>query len=180
MSLTENESKLLELTMQYLQPYGNFDFFEKMKLIENNHYETVTKIYTGTQQLYICDFLVENGFAIRRKDVNPNGTEIQLTDKGRDLKDDGSLPLYLTHVRTLQSDRKRESQRNEYQYWVNVSIAISTGVAAVFYVFGIFDFFEKHHLNWRYVAYFSSGVVSTLLIWLIVKQLSKLSDKSKK
>src|ERR1700679_187060 len=102
--MTTNETKLLNLTMQYLPLYGEFDFFEKMKMIDNNHVETVMQIYTGTQQLYICDYLVENGFAFRRRDLGTNYTYIQLTSKGRFLKECGTIEDYNEHL-------KRESDK---------------------------------------------------------------------
>jgi len=86
-------------------------------------------------------YLVNNGFAINRHDIKI-GDNIyrQLTDKGRELKDVGTIASYKILMaqkakKLINSEKQRtnEEKRNKYQFFINVCLAIFTGVAAVYY-----------------------------------------------
>ncbi len=99
-------------------------------------------------------YLIGNGFC--REDTNeiPDSfgsgltytiTRIHFTDKGRLLKQKGSIHQYYQYLQEekrkaeiAEIDRKIQSQRNRYQYWINVSIAVATGIAALYYFLEIF------------------------------------------
>lgn len=146
----------------------------------------------------ILQFLVGEGFAINRHDIGDKTILYrQLTDKGRELKECGSIEAYHAKIDLLRAGeeeertwRKETSRRqhrlaekqmelSQNQYIVNIWIALSTGVVAVLGFFQMFDYYYKHTLNWQMIAYFSTGLGVGLLIWLIVWQLLKLLRKQK-
>jgi hypothetical protein len=123
------------------------------------------------------EYLIENGFAINRHDIIVDGRIYrQLTDKGRSLKKCGSMEAYrlLCQEQDLKMEyeidkKDREAQRNIYQYWINVSIALSTGIAGVYYTVQLYDGTPKSH---PYLAFFLClGII--LVLSVIISQLLK-------
>lgn len=163
--------------LPYFYPYGEIDICK----ITFSIVEEGSKIYTYTldekSRLILNSWLVGEGFAVKRYDIDKDGGIIQLTDMGRDLKNCGSISKYSDFERAkkeevlqLQNDRKRETRRNELQYWVNVSIAISTGAAACYYLLEI----HSHHKNaFSLLTYYATCVplvvVFAILLWLLLK-----------
>ena len=79
-------------------------------------------------------WLIFNGFVINRHDIQQAGrTYRQLTDKGRVLKEHGSVKSYkkteaekTMDIELEKQYRKSEQQRNKYLFWITVCIAVST------------------------------------------------------
>ena len=62
--------------------------------------------------------------------------------------------------------RAMEVQRNKYLLLITFAIGVGTIVAAFYYAFYLFDYYNQHSLNWNFCAYFLTGLVTGLLIWL--------------
>jgi len=172
--------KTINLYLESMPPFGEFTLqdvatngiepllFESFLGYDNNH----SKAY---------NYMYEQGFLIKRHDIKINGIEyVQLTDKGRQLKEIGSIEGYNEHLK-IQNDKALEkeilsdrlSQSSLLSNQVNLLIAIGVTVSAVYYIFGLFDFYEKHTLNTQMYEYFLTGlgvgIVGTLLIIYLIK-----------
>lgn len=90
-------------------------------------------------------YLVDNGFAINRHDIKiEDNIYRQLTDKGRQLKDVGTIASFKKLVtqqekKIIDNENQRinEQRRNKYLYLINLCLAIFTGIAAVYYTLEI-------------------------------------------
>ncbi|HYD22127.1 MAG TPA: hypothetical protein VEB40_11675 [Flavipsychrobacter sp.] len=147
----------------------------------------------------VLDYLVENGFAITRSDIQDEWKMYrELTDKGRELKQCKTIEAYNAKIQEQQDKMeaealwRAETSRNQVrlaeeqavlsknQYLVNICIAVATGVMAILGFFQLTEFYEKHTVNWRYVAYFLSGAAITLMLLLLRWQLKKYLNKDEK
>jgi hypothetical protein len=146
--MTVKDVLLLDLTLEHIPSNAEFVFIEKMKLIDNDYADLVRKAFTAEQHLNITDYLYDYGFANKRKDLNPNGTVIQLTDKGRELKECGSL---LDYHRKISNDRIRQlqteqlellrSKRETVLYRLTIWISASTVVMGILALIQIWEIF---------------------------------------
>ncbi len=112
-------------------------------------------------------YLVDNGFAFNRHDIKVEGKIYrQLTDKGRELKEYGSIEEY-NRIQKLKEDKiisdiakqameaqrnDNEYLRNKYQFWVTVSIGVSTGLAALYYMLEVLRI--QYHLGLPHHVFF--------------------------
>jgi len=106
-------------------------------------------------------YLVDEGYAINRHDINsPDKLYRQLTDEGRKLKSLGTLKKYVDFLALQEqklndfADQKaREVQRNIILYRVTILIAISTAVAAIYYLLETLRI--QYHLGLPYHFFFN-------------------------
>ncbi len=169
--------------------------------------QIIRQYEANKRQEDVLNYLVNRGFAINRHDIKDGrGTHRQLTDKGRELKECGSIEAYkakITAVREAdEAERKwrEETSRrqhqlaieqaelskqqailNKNQLFVNICIAVATFVAALYSSFQILDFYEHHYVAWREAAYFASGLVLAFLLllvgWLLKRIFRKISKR---
>jgi|GEM_PF-4997964 hypothetical protein len=137
-------------------------------------------------------YLVEQGFAINRHDINADNVIYrQLTDKGRMLKECGTINAYNQLLSAQKEEeakeiewRKETSRRQHHlaevqadlsknQLHVNIWIALSTAVGAVYGFFQLTDFYSQHSLNLQHCAYFLSGFVLAVIAMLLIRLLMK-------
>ena len=138
----------IDQILPYLPSYGEFDFFERMKHIKSNEMPEFADYPTGTQHIPAPEYLVENGFALNRIIYSEDLeflTKIfyQLTDKGRDLRNCGSLRAFFIQQEEKEKNLKRKQQIEKYTYRIQVSIAIATGIAAIYYAIEITKSIQK-------------------------------------
>ena len=91
----------------------------------------------------VMQYLVAEGFVINRHDINDKTTLYrQLTDRGRELKQCGTIEAYkelskqkleaiAADVARQATERQRsdnEYERNYYLFWITAAIAISTAL----------------------------------------------------
>jgi hypothetical protein len=118
--------------------------------------------------------LLESGFATK----NYNGSDyskysLHLTEKGRDLKEQGSLSNY-DNFKKMEEDRLRlQSQQNLYSFWFVVFAAIGTCVSAVFDSAQLFVLSDTYGFEYTYFLVFLFGVGITLLSQRILKIIKK-------
>lgn len=134
----------------------------------------------------ITNYLIDKEFAEYFKDpfignlaANWSSKELILLDKGRKLKDCGSIQEYFKMIQNEEQLRNHLNQTVLRNYYINVCLAVSTGVAAVYYLFELFDFFQTHSLNWQHTAYFLSGLGTGLLLNWLTLQIKKYLNRSK-
>lgn len=91
----------------------------------------------------VVQYMVHNGFAIFLHEIKDSGNIIyaQLTDMGRELKELGSIEAYNAKQEenkakevAAERDRQLQEKRNHYLYYINLSIAVSTVIAAIYYI----------------------------------------------
>ncbi|MBO6659620.1 MAG: hypothetical protein JJ909_00890 [Roseivirga sp.] len=109
--MDSKEIEILDHTLQHVPLYGTFIFFDKIKLVDNVFFESVHESYTGRQHLTIVDYLHENGFVVKRLDIDKSGQTIQLTDKGRELKESGSFISYQQKITNEELNNKLDKKR---------------------------------------------------------------------
>lgn len=130
----------------------------------------------------VLQYLVQHGFAVNRQDIsNEEHLYRQLTDKGRELKELGTLEAYNEKVSKQQEDKdeelawRKKSERRlaniaERQYQLNWLIAIATMVAGAQAVFQVIEFSAKRSFSLERFIYFILGI-STILVFLLIKAL---------
>lgn len=125
---------------------------EIVKTWEQTTAEGLQAIERFKKEQEIVQELIFGGFVINRHDIKVEGKVYrQLTDKGRELKELGSMDAY-NRVQQAKSDAIRDSanrqakadQRDIYSFWVTVSLAISTGVAALYYLKELWVYFFEY------------------------------------
>lgn len=194
--IIENIDNMIVWLPAYGQFLGYFSAYDRILIVSTSDKDYLEQAQQSKEKIdryqlqeETLRYLVNEGFAIDRLDIptEQGRTCRQLTDKGRELKTCGSINSYRrlqetkdANLLAIENDRRRDFQRNEYQFWVNVSIAISTGVAAVFYLYSLFDLYLKHSMEWQMVSYFLSGFGLALLISLVIWLLRKISNKSER
>ncbi len=147
--------------------------------------QIIRQYEANKRQEDVLNYLVNRGFAVNRHDIKDSrGTHRQLTDKGRELKECGSIEEYykrqedkLAKEEAAERGRQLLEKRNDYLYLINLSIAVGTVVVGVYTFFQMFEFYEKHLFDWQLAAYFLSGLGLGLLLWLIKSQLPKRISK---
>lgn len=146
----------------------------------------------------VFEYLVKEGFAINRHDIKvQNKIYRQLTDKGRELKECGSIEAYNernkkkllaaeTEAKFAKASLRNQDLLNQTlhtythrQYNVNVWIAISTCVTAILGIFQLSEFYQKHFFVWLPFVYFISGLGFGILLLLIVLLVRKPNLKTK-
>ena len=101
--------------------------------------------YSGVEHITALQYLIENGFVIERGDLGFGGSarQFQFTDRGRKLKESGSIAAF----QKLQfDDDQRELHRavmEKRTYLIQASIALATGVAALYYLIEIIKTLSK-------------------------------------
>ena len=86
----------------------------------------------------VLDYLVQNGFAFNRHDIKDRGKLYrQLTDKGRKLKELGSIKAYAYYEEECLKMEVRQRVRDEYLYWIQFWIAVGAVSAAIYYLLEI-------------------------------------------
>ena len=92
------------------------------------------------------------------------------------LKEKGSIDNYRQAIQNEVLQKKsekeyleglttRQFQLTEQQaiytqrsYLVNFCIAVATVIAGIYYIFSLFDYYQKHSLNWQFAAYLYVGL----------------------
>ena len=147
--------------------YGEFEiqFDDIPPLVNDDEIEKVIK--KGAENLKnaqrikneqeIIQELIFGGFVINRHDIKVEGKLYrQLTDRGRELKELGSFVEY-NRVQELKdakilakvSRKATEEKRNKYLFCISLSIAISTGLAALYYLLEILRIQYHRGLPWH-------------------------------
>lgn len=140
--LDDNNKKIISQMMAEFPPFGDHEI-----VYESDNAVLVQKGKDTVQ------YLIDYGFIINRYDLNKDDKRyMQLTEKGRELKDIGSIDSYM-QVQNENADRiKANNDRKEmevrrvgYLYWISLSIGISTAIAAFYYLLEIFRI--QYHLG---------------------------------
>jgi hypothetical protein len=137
--MDEINSKILDQVLAYLPNYGDFrlmNAISKLEIISStNSYKT------------IYHFLLDEGYATERKDLyNVIGADsdyiLQLTERGRSLKECGSLNSYLQKRKKDHENEKFQRASTKYMLWVTLVIAITGVVSVFYYLIEIWKFFQ--------------------------------------
>ena len=157
-----NEERIFHTNslLERLPAYGEFDtiFDEENQIIDGSDFlspksgimpaiEDLLKIRNLKYEAFlkeqeIIQELIFGGFIINRHDIKSEGKIYrQLTDSGRELKFLGSMESY-NRAQQAKIDSNRddadhkatERSRSKYLYYLTWSLAISTGVAALYYL----------------------------------------------
>lgn len=178
----------ISLLLSYVYEYGTFYsqviyWQETRDVLENGITKTVS--YEGVlfDQGYVnklLHYLIGNGFATRRFDVEIKGKDfiVNLTDRGRRLKELGSLDALM---KAEAADRRKENlqdQRALNAHYIQLLLMIWTGIAAVYYILMILVEGPKHRIWYKYHLYpivicsiIALVATSVLLgIWSIIKR----------
>lgn len=122
-------------------------------------------------------YLVSEGFAERVCSIDqpPPNISIALNDRGRKLKQQGSIRAYdrWNHREELEESFRRSMA--ESTYWVTVSIALSTGVAAVYYYLQIRDGSAARHVKGAHIT--AVLCISSIVLLLLRRYLPRLFRK---
>lgn len=132
----------LNLLLKYMPEYGFFD----SEALTKHYIPTGTDLYfdalpTNPLLTKIFFYLIDNGYAIWRTDVKLNTSNfyIELTEKGRVLKSKGNLQEFKAYKKRQETQDRFYRGMTEYTFWITVSIALSSFVAAVYYFFQVYD-----------------------------------------
>ncbi len=167
-------------------PYGSFNLQLDTSILAANEYSDDQKIIIKNaynqvgQEIEVIMYLIKEGFAINREDLSDKGKSFQqLTDRGRLLKECGSLQEF-NRVNAIQESQKDLlNQTVVRNYYVNLCIAISTGVAAIYYIIEI----TKHHISNVNINIlttffiFIAGMLSCGILILIVREINNNNKK---
>lgn len=146
--MDEKEKKILNLVLHYLPYYGDFKLMDKITLIKSNKILEVYNTLTNPQEqvLTISEYLVSHGFAITRNDLDVDGTSIEFTARGRWLKESGTFEVYQKSQKDKKDKKIKQEleveaaqQRNVQMNRLTLIIAISTGIAAIYYILEIMN-----------------------------------------
>lgn len=146
-----NESETIVFThlLKYLPNFGKFDFFDKMKLVEQFQHSQYTILSGSKGEWNIYHFLVDEGFAIERKDEDDyRNFYIELTDLGRKLKTCGSLDRFHRQNKADLANTRYQMVSAKYTFWLTLVIALSGLTASVFYLLEILN--HLHLLPFSY------------------------------
>lgn len=174
---------LLHLFLRYFPSYGPFEEASFTRHTVPPSLHEAFKLLAGNDGLLarLFLYLTDNGFATYRTDIKYGNTlYIELTDKGRSLKRCGSIYVYLNQEREETDSKRHQKKRDIYLFWVVVFGAVGTCISALNDGAQFLDFYKDHTPNWLFVAYFSSGLVAGLLVWLLVTLLGKSISKLRK
>jgi hypothetical protein len=101
----------------------------------------------------VLQYLVSEGYAINRHDIKVEGKHYrQLTDKGRHLKELGTIHAYNNYLenekkkqRDNEENLKRLDRRNRNLFWINFWIAVGACFATIYYFLEILR--VQYHLG---------------------------------
>jgi len=98
---------------------------------------------TRRRKINVCAYLVNNGFAVYREDLkrDDNLKYIQLNDRGRELKECGSIEMFNRFVANNNHKKLLQDQRSIRLYWINFWIALGAIAAGLYYVLEILNHF---------------------------------------
>lgn len=192
----------ITLTIQSLYPYGEFDIeleLPKQRILSTN-------LFTGSEQeqlsrvkeildwklqmqityrnwfldCEVLEYLVMHGFAINRHDIKqPNKIYRQLTDRGRELKQEGSIEAYNALLQqrreAIEADERRQAterqrsdneyERNYYLFWITAAIAVATGVQGAWNLMELVRNYYNPYLP--YFLYLIPACVIVILVFVI-------------
>ena len=133
--------ELINSLLPFIFPYGDFkikDLLDGGNMIKGNTDIAEFGVVTEAKRKEIYDYLVNFGFANKRNDISPSGFSIELNDRGRKLKECGSLRNFDLLMQAEIKEKTRQSKMEKYSFWITVFIAFSTGIAAIYYLIQIF------------------------------------------
>ena len=148
-------NKRINKLIQIVPLYGEFEYAHPdVNLYTGGMQEGIFLAYSIQWDKEALEYLANNGFVANRNDIKVSGKSyLQLTDKGRKLKECASIQEY--HLLVLREKEKlldaeyhqaMEYQRNKFLFWISVSLGISTAVSAVYYLVQLWDgTSQKHH-----------------------------------
>ncbi len=136
----KNMEVLVNEIIPFLPPYGPFELRLIVKHIKSPAEHTLANSPEGLFD--IERYMVENGFAIERRDMQDDESEyLELTDMGRQLKMSGSIIANDLRVRReIEASVHRKKQEENF-YWINFWIALGTCTAAIYYLLEILNRF---------------------------------------
>ena len=181
--ITKNQQTFIDIQnlIPYLVPYGEFLISD---ITVSDTYESahevafVSQTYDKEDTKRINDFLCSSGFAVRRRDIDKEKEYIELTERGRLLKLSGSLESFFK-----DDDRKKKlalflDRKQVYDFAITLSIAISTGCAAIYYLLEMHSH-HKYALG-IFVHYATFGILLLTLVTLwryLLKRQRKMQKK---
>lgn len=116
----------------------------------------------------ILDKLYKDGY-VHAKDVNFSGLDRRVyavTFEGTLFSQNGGYRAQLDATNADADHRATEAQRNKYQYWVTVSIGVSTGIAAIYY---FLEIRQKHSGFYGQIYPFVlTGILSLIPLTMLV------------
>lgn len=151
----DQKSELIKMLISKFPMYGEVDTvsmaFTKTNLHNGYLTELMESFDNAKHKDEAINSLISEGFIINRDDISTQTQKIrQLTDKGRKLKEMGSIEIYQKEQDKKKKDAtdtaEREAkadQRDVYHFWVTVLIGISTAITAIYYGIEIYKHFSK-------------------------------------
>lgn len=170
----------INAALGYMSLYDSVDLFKISQIVKELEYE---------MNIENCkSLLLYQGFC---EDLGNN--LIILTKKGRRLKKIGSIEEYNKRVKSKKEEKETLKQLNltlinselinakiqKDLLSLNAWIAFATIVVAIQASFQLVDYYEKYSLDVQNLAYFLSGLLLGLILWLLAKQLWRLLRKRK-
>ena len=88
----------------------------------------------------LCQYLFDNGFAIARHDIIfENKVYFELTDRGRKLKECGSVESFNAYELAYKNEAEMVKRREINLYRISLGLLISTAAAALYYLMEILN-----------------------------------------
>lgn len=128
------------------------------------------------------EFLTQNGFALQRTDIPANvmkGVYIELTDKGRKLKEAGSYLEYIAKIRDEEAKERLLTRRIEQQHFLNKVLVIVAIITALYYLFDIFlklaaiPYRPSFLIIGTGLVIFLFGIIAGIIICILISELFK-------
>jgi hypothetical protein len=156
------ETSYFNLQKEYAKKYDSYkvttdDFVNAYNQIKGAHYIVATKRDSVNQTVYKISPKGIDRYNLEKQKRNKEIERQELNDR-------------MLKIGILSGEITRRL------YLTNVWIALAGIIAAIYYGFSLFDFYQKHSLNWQFAAYFLSGLGLGLLIWLLISQLKRISS----
>lgn len=172
--INSETAALIDDILVYL-PYGVFSKNLVRMLIND---KDLLEKYNENRLSTVMAALTITGFAIQRFDIKPeNELHIELSDKGKKLKELGSIAEFIKFHKNEQDNIRHQKLRDKYLFWIVLFGAIGTCISAVYDGAQMIEFYQKHSLNFQLACYFASGFGLGLLMWFLSSLLWKMKGK---
>jgi hypothetical protein len=184
----ENIEKCVNELIPKLPKYGTFtsdfsayDRFMVINALIPDYQEEARRIAEKSNEHFLkraaFEYMTYEGFIENRQDIG-NGY-MQLTDKGRILKELGSLNTFILDEKNKEIEAYHRKKRDENLYWINFWIALGAIISGIYYSLEIFLEIAKRRrvvvdLNLMVCGFvFLAGSIAALIAILIAQEVLK-------
>lgn len=150
--------EFINLLIRYVPYYSPF---EEKTLMEYQIHKSADAIRLmverdNTLMAETFIYLLDYGYATWRTDIKYDNTKgvlyAELTDKGRKLKESGSIEAFYAGVKESERMEARQIARDENLYWIQFWIAVGVIAAGAYYLLEILR--VQYHLGLPHHVFF--------------------------